>query len=377
MGYARFRTWMRDAALPLWSSVGCDPDGLGFEEQLSLSGEREDVGYKRVRVQARQIYVFSHAHLLGWKGGLDAASRGYDLLSGAAARDGAWPRRLDRRGAVLDDTADLYDIAFVLFALAWFSRASGAREPLARAHATLDWLERHMASPLGGFFNTLPRQDEPRQQNPHMHLLEAALALYETSGEARFRELADRLIALFKGAFLDGKTSTLGEFFAEDWSAAPGARGDHIEPGHHYEWVWLLGRYEKAAEVDLSGESGVLYAFANAHGVDPRNGLAVDVVNRRGETLEASTRLWPQTEAIKAHIAQTRGEAQGQATGPIVARLFDRFLAPAPAGGWYDHFDARGACRSRSIPASSLYHLFMAFGEMARVMDARPEGALS
>ena len=373
MSYAQFRSWMRDAALPLWSSVGCDPDGLGFEEQLTLSGEREDVGYKRVRVQARQIYVFSHAHLLGWKGGLDTASRGYDFLCAAANGEGAWPRRLDRRGTVLDDTADLYDIAFVLFALAWFSRASGAREPLVRAHATLDWLERHMASPRGGFFNTLPRQDEPRQQNPHMHLLEAALALYETSGEARFRELADRLIALFKSAFLGRETSTLGEFFAEDWSAATGARGDHIEPGHHYEWVWLLGRYEKAAEADLSGEAAALYAFANAHGVDPRNGLAVDVVNRRGETLEASTRLWPQTEAIKAHIAQARD----QATGPIVGRLFERFLAPAPAGGWHDHFDAQGARKSRSIPASSFYHLFMALGEMARAMDPRPEGALS
>ncbi|MDB5483966.1 MAG: hypothetical protein JWO83_5019 [Caulobacteraceae bacterium] len=34
MGYARFRAWVRDAALPLWSSAGCDPLGLGFDEQL-------------------------------------------------------------------------------------------------------------------------------------------------------------------------------------------------------------------------------------------------------------------------------------------------------------------------------------------------------
>ena len=361
MSYERFRRWMREDVLPQWSDVGVDPGTGAFREQLTLAGAADPVEYTRVRVQARQIYVFSHAHILGWRGGLAGASRAYGFLTGdGRGAGGCWPRRLNLDGRVLDATADLYDIAFVLFALAWFARAGGAGEPIDRAHATLDWLERHMASPAGGFVNTLPRRSEPRQQNPHMHLLEAALALFETTADRRFLELADRLVALCTTAFLDPATGTLGEFFNDDWSVPDGPQGDHIEPGHHYEWVWLLDRYASASGVPTSAPSKALYHFARTHGMDPRTGLAVDVVDRRGKVLDGSTRVWPQTEAIKARIAM------GDSYENLVDALFDRFLDPAPTGAWHDHFDADGRLKSRAVPASSLYHLFMAFGETAR-----------
>lgn len=371
--YDRFRLWMRDAALPLWASVGCDPAGLGFVEQLTLSGTRDDVAYKRVRVQARQIYVFSHAHLLGWRGGLAAATRGHEFLTAHGARgDGGWVRRLGAGGGVVDATADLYDIAFVLFSLAWFGRASGHDAPIVQAHLTLDWLEAKMASRYGGFLDTLPIEAETRKQNPHMHLLEAALALYETSGEERFLGFARRLVGLFRDRFFAADSGALGEFFEEDWSVAPGAAGDHLEPGHHYEWAWLLGRHSAATGEDFSDQARALYAFANTHGIDHNSDLIVDIVDRRGRVQDASMRLWPQTEAIKAHVAM--GD---RAVAPLVEALFTRFLDPAPSGAWHDHFSADGRLKSKVVPASSFYHLFMAFGELARVAAPDPATALS
>jgi mannose/cellobiose epimerase-like protein (N-acyl-D-glucosamine 2-epimerase family) len=67
----------------------------------------------------------------------------------------------------------------VLFALAWHARLTRSEEPLARARRTLDWITAHMPHPPAGYRNVQPWEDGPRQQNPHMHLLEAVLALYE------------------------------------------------------------------------------------------------------------------------------------------------------------------------------------------------------
>ena len=58
MATPRVRSWLIDTALPLWGDVGVDRDGPGFVEQLTLQGRPADVSFKRVRVQARQIYCF-------------------------------------------------------------------------------------------------------------------------------------------------------------------------------------------------------------------------------------------------------------------------------------------------------------------------------
>ena len=50
-------------ALPHWFRHGIDWTRGGFAERLTLSGEADDPGFKRLLVQARQIYVFSHAAL--------------------------------------------------------------------------------------------------------------------------------------------------------------------------------------------------------------------------------------------------------------------------------------------------------------------------
>ena len=62
----RILSWLREDALPLWSSAGLDGGAGGFFDDLTADGDPLQNAPKRLRVQARQIYVFSHAHLLGW-----------------------------------------------------------------------------------------------------------------------------------------------------------------------------------------------------------------------------------------------------------------------------------------------------------------------
>ena len=60
-----------------------------------------------------------------------------------------------------------------------------------------------------GYLTELPASGH-RKQNPHMHLLEAALANLEASGDERFLALADEMVGLFCDHFYDGATRNAG-----------------------------------------------------------------------------------------------------------------------------------------------------------------------
>lgn len=367
--FGEIRAWMFEAALPFWAGAGLDHAHGGFHEELTHAGAPADLAYKRVRVACRQVYVFAHAALLGWREGEALAERGYRYLVERAwqGEQGGWARRLTRQGAVLDPTPDLYDQAFALFALAWHYRLTGNAETLARAHATLDFVHARMRPQSGeGFLHALPPQG-PRLQNPHMHLLEASLAMFEASAEERFLDQADELVGLFRRRLFDGRT--LGEYFNADWARLDGEAGARVEPGHHFEWAWILAQYRRLRGVDVSGEAAALVDFAERFGVDAKTQTVYDEVRADGAPLKRSSRTWPNTERIKGHLGLF--ELAGRDPRAPVAQasrvLLDRYLALNPRGLWIDQLDADGAPAPGHAPASSFYHLFLAFAEALRL----------
>src|SRR5260370_15710217 len=96
-----------------------------------------------------------------------------------------------------------------------------------------------MSYPCGGFRED-PRGTMPRRQNPHMHLLEACLALAEATSDRRWIERAAALASLMRDRFFDRQTGSLIEFLSDD--LRPDAkRGVGREPGHQFERIWLYG----------------------------------------------------------------------------------------------------------------------------------------
>jgi hypothetical protein len=64
---ARLKRWVIGDALPLWGETGFDSTRGSFVERLTFEGAPLVNAPRRAMVQARQIYVFSHAALLGWR----------------------------------------------------------------------------------------------------------------------------------------------------------------------------------------------------------------------------------------------------------------------------------------------------------------------
>ena len=366
---ARARAWLLDAAFPLWAAAGRAPAG-DFIESLDLSGRPERDAPRRTLVQARQIYAFCEAARLGWSGdGAAVARGGLDrLLTRNWSPDGApgWVHSLGPAGAPADPRRQLYDHAFVLFAHAHAHDALSDPRARPAADATLAFLDAALADPAhGGFQEGLPAA-LPRRSNPHMHLLEAMLAWFEATGEDAFRRRAQALVDLFARAFFDPATGVLGEHFTADWRPAPAPEGDTVEPGHLYEWVWLLAWAERRGVTAPTGAAHALFAFAEAHGRDP-SGFVVDECDRSGRQVRRSRRLWPQTERLKALVARARGGDRDAAAAAAAAThaVIDGYLAGPVAGGWIDRFDADGRPAVDRIPASSLYHLTLAFRQLS------------
>jgi mannose/cellobiose epimerase-like protein (N-acyl-D-glucosamine 2-epimerase family) len=84
-----------------------------------------------------------------------------------------------------------------------------------------------------------------------------------------------------------------------------------------------------------------------------------------GAVLKASRRAWPHTEALKANIVEGEIGREGcdQRAAACTTQLMKVFVGRPVSGGWIDHVDAIGRPIVTMIPASTLYHLFIAVAE--------------
>lgn len=367
--------WTINAALPLWATAGFDAEHGRFEERLTLSGGRLPDVPLRLMSQARQIHSYSLAARRGWHGGaLGLVERAFASMvrdyRGRDDREG-WIFSVRRDGAVVEARRDLYAHAFVLLAIASYVEATGRREVLALADETLAFIERYMAAPVGGgFVEELPAREEVRRQNPHMHLFEGLLALWECSREERYLMRATALFELFATRFYRSDPGVLGEYFTADLKPADGVAGLIVEPGHHYEWVWLLRRFEQASGRSVQAYADALYRHANRYGFDEA-GMIVGELLVDGTPRPGERRIWPITEAIRTNLIEARrGLPEGEAKAAALAVLLhDRFLTIDPPGGWRDRLDDGGRCATDFMPASTLYHLLGAIDELRRCVS--------
>jgi mannose-6-phosphate isomerase len=377
---AEVRRHLLHELLPLWYERGVDRAHGGFHNRLTRDLEPADDGYKRLVVQTRQIYVFSHAALLGapdWA--RRTAEEGVQFLWDKFwdRAHGGWYFKTTPAGEPLDRRKDTYAHAFVLFALAYFHRATGDDAALEMAHSTLDLLDRRLADPQHGGYLEGAAEDwtadrSVRRQNPHMHLLEAFLSLYEARAEPLFRERADSMVELLQQRFLDREAGCLLEFFTSDWEPQPGSQGRVVEPGHHFEWVWLLHRHAHLFRLELAPEAEALFSFALRFGVDPRSGAVFDELDPSGAVVRPTQRVWPQTEFLQALAARYEATREANRLDRLQWQL-DRCLTARVKpgqGSWEEQLDRRGRPVSEFLPASTVYHVFLALTEVARVLEA-------
>ena len=366
----RLRDWMFDDAFPLWAGAGMHASGASWEA-LDFDGEPVPSDTVRVRVQARQLFVFALASRLGWQP--ETCARLIEslfgvLVDGCRRHDGLFGKVYNLgTGELVDDTFSLYDTAFAILGFAAARNVLGSAKADAAIQSLLASLEQHVAHKNGGFLEEVPAPSD-RLQNPHMHLFESFLALRDAGYDDGMDDRLQRLSGFISNQFFDRRLDIVHERRPGDLS-----RDASFEPGHSMEWIWLLAWQARAEGTPIDPIVPGLYRRARAS--LNRSGYACMEASIDGARPDPSCRLWAQAETLKAYLsmAVVSPGADRQMfvdSAAAICRGIDRdWLSPAAAGGWYDHLDESGRLIAADMPASTGYHLFGAIEILLHTLE--------
>ena len=359
--------WLLASAYPLWAKRGYDHERGGFHERLTADGPVA-ADPRRARVQVRQVYCFARGPTLGWHADpVPLITQGLEYFFARYRRpDGLFRTLCAADGTPLDERALLYDQAFVLLALAESRKVLGPQPwLLAEARALMATITRRLKRAGPGFDSGLPER-QPLLSNPHMHLLEAALAWRATSDEPLWGALAADIVALALEHLIEVRSGAVLERFGEDWAPSTDRL---VEPGHLFEWAWLLlrsGTGGRSAAAALR-----LVAIGEEHGV--HRGVAVNALAEDFSVHDGQARLWPQTERLKATARLAVEDGRYWVAAAESAQALLRYLTTAADGLWYDCLKVDGRFIEEPAPASSFYHIVGAIAELGSALTAEPD----
>jgi mannose-6-phosphate isomerase len=363
--HARLAHWLVEDAYPIWACCGIDAKNGGFTESLPQNGVALSLA-RRARVQPRQAYAFAQAPQFGWHGDSAAiVARGMEYFTAHYQReDGLFRTLAAADGAALDERALLYDQAFALLGFAAAATALDARPEYERRALELRQLIEQRLSAADGAFYSSDVREELRESNPHMHLLEACLAWTQVGNDPGWFVWVRRLVDLGLSRFIRAESGAIGENFTPSWRPAPGAAGRRIEPGHQFEWAWLLLRCEGSSPRPVRSAALRLISIGETRGVC--NAVAVNALLDDMTVADGRARLWPQTERLKAALlaAEMTDEPQFWSMAQAAAMSLLPYLATRMPGLWFDMRLPSGEMVDSPAPASSFYHLVSAIAEL-------------
>lgn len=334
------------SVMPLWL-------GPGWNAELALPYEALDAAHQPLPAQryramacARQLYLFSrHIEIDGARERAAALFRSLQRHF-HDAEHGGWFYSVDAHGKPLDRSKDLYTHAFIIFACANYWQA--VREPLVESvlDAALEVVAERFAGADGLYASALAEDWSANGsgplQNPLMHLTEAFLATLAARDDVPTQAALLALADAMQQQFIEPQRGLMLE-------KPCGAVDNWFEPGHQFEWFYLLESSELMRAHPLRESVARCFAFAEAFGV--QDGTVLSMLEPDGRVRDATARIWAQAEYLRA--LTLRPEARSRVAAQLEV-FRERFLHP---GGWYECRDAEGRVSRSDMPSTTPYHL--------------------
>lgn len=356
--FASLQQHFAEVVVPLWQGPGWNADmALPYE---SLDRQHRPLPTQRYRAMAcaRQLFVFASLH---------------EQLPGAPARaaalfaslqryfhdpvHGGWFYSVDPQGAPLDRRKDLYTHAFVIFACAHYWRRVRSAEVAAALDEALALLPARFADGQGLYEAVLDEnwagQGGGPLQNPLMHLAEALLAVTEARSDADTEALLLGLLDGMQQRFIDREHGVMLE-------KPLGAVDNWHEPGHQFEWFYLLASTPRLHAHPLFASLSRAFAHAEAQGVNVDSGAVTAMLNVDGQVIDGTLRIWAQAEYLRALTLHPDAHAR---LGRQLSALRQRFLR---SEGWNECLDSAGVVSRHDMPSTTPYHLLTCYQGLAR-----------
>ncbi len=364
----------------------------GYIAQLSdVDGTIYDSRAKLLPATCRFVYNFCVGdHLGGPTWCREAARHGLDFLLDAHrdAESGGFAWVLDGRD-VADDTRSTYGHAFVLLAL---STAARREIPGAAEHVddVVDLVDEHFWEAEHGLFRSdldadWQEKSGYRGQNANMHMCEAFLAAYETTGDEGHLNRAYTIAESLARDLADEGDGLLWEHYTEDWRLDWEYNRDKpddlfrpwgYQPGHLLEWAKLLSLIARERDDEwLLPRARRFFDAAVENGWDDEHGGFVYNFDRDGESIVHDKYYWPLAEGIGATtlLAEATGEDEYVDWYERIWEYAWENVVNQRTGDWYFRLTRDGQVHEAIDDTPEVkvgYHQISACYEVLRTMDA-------
>ena len=360
--------WLKNHVFPLWTQHAFDQTSGGFVESLDSMGNPEKSS-RRAMVQARQIYAYTEAmkmNILSKNEVHLMLKKNIEFIKNYSLPSGAYIHTVDTLNKPAQLQSELYTQAFMLFGLARAYEVLRDSEIKDRALKLIRYLYSERKNKFGGF-TEINKDQIVFQSNPHMHLFEAVIEWIKIDSDSDWKDIASEMYQLCKSKFINNEIGVVAEHFSENWEVLRENNQFIFEPGHQYEWAWLIVQYEVLLGLTPNPLPQKLFDLAEKCGVDEKSHLVFDEILSDFSVKKKSSRFWPQCERIKTAVQL--GVLAKPELRPHFAKAADQamaalntYLETKTLGLWFDTKD-QGQFILQSSKTSSLYHIINALSE--------------
>lgn len=336
--------------------------GSGGMAWLSSSGRQLPDKGAQLWLGARMIHVFALAAMMGRVGAADIVEHGLDFYLDGPGEDREYGGWFPVVGGVLPaDNKELYGIAHVALAgstatIAGFERGAELRD---RALALIDkyYWDEQLGRCREAYDRTFSELDPYRGQNANMHLTEAYLAAFESTGDDKYLDRAARIARFIAGRAVDAQVDgawRLPEHFSPDWEPLLDYNLDQprhpfrpygSQPGHWLEWAKLLLQLRGLGRDEpwILPTAQLLFAKATEEAWGEPGGFAY-TVDWDGKPVVGDKYFWAPAEAIGAakYLYEATGEQQYLDWYRKLWKFVDQYLADHQHGSWHHEIGADG-----------------------------------
>lgn len=303
------------AILEFWMNNMVDREQGGFYGRLDNDNDPDPWSPKGVVLNSRILWAFSAAYTRDNNSGyLQMASRAYHYIVDHFIdhRHGGVYWSVDYKGRMLEGKKQIYGLAFCLYGLSEYYRATGNEIALQLAEDMYQQIERHSYDKnYGGYLEAFSREwglsddlrlsekddNEKKTTNTHLHILEAYSNLYSVKPSGKLQDGIEQLLDIFDHHLIDPESYHLRLFMNEEWKL----KSSLVSYGHDIEAAWLLlesaNLTKKEKYISRFKELAIKLADAAAKGLDTDGGLWYEYDPPKDLWIKEK-HSWPQAEAM-------------------------------------------------------------------------------